>query len=320
MQQLSLFPPLVQFDHGRIQGPLPEDAPVIVSNGVGVNSMAMLVLLRRLRIRPDAFVTALVGRGRFGNEHRRFYDYLPILDKWLAAAGFPAPAFVWYEMRRQAKHFAYRSLAGNCLANRTLPSISFRRNHSCSLKFKGAEIDRWVTEQYGYRACYRLVGYDAGEKRRGARFCGQTESKGAQARDLFVHPLQLLGLDRQACVELIQEAGLPLPGKSSCVFCASMQPEEIEELEPQELWLIVILEAHAQINLKKINGLWGHQERMTDYILRRRLLPPELLRATWVKWSARERPPELRHNPKAVADEVLFTEVARLTTLSHLDL
>jgi hypothetical protein len=74
VQQLSLFPPLVQFDHGRIQGPLPEDAPVAVSNGVGVNSMAMLLLLHRLGITPDAIVTALVGRGRFGNEHRRFYN------------------------------------------------------------------------------------------------------------------------------------------------------------------------------------------------------------------------------------------------------
>jgi hypothetical protein len=93
MQQLSLFPPLVQLNHGRIQGPLPEDAPVIVSNGVGVNSMAMLVLLPQLGITPDAVVTALVGRGRFGNEPRRFYDYLPNLDAWLTAAGFPAPAF-----------------------------------------------------------------------------------------------------------------------------------------------------------------------------------------------------------------------------------
>jgi hypothetical protein len=152
------------------------------------------------------------------------------------------------------------------------------------------------------------------------RFCEQTNSTGPRSSDLFVHPLQLLGLDRQACVELIQAAGLPMAGKSSCVFCASMQPEEIEELEPEELWLIVILEAHAQINLKKISGLWGHQGRMTDYILKRRLLPPDLVRYVWTKWSARERPPELRHDPEAVADEVLFAEVERWAALSHPDL
>jgi hypothetical protein len=319
MSQLPLLP-AARLADGRISGPLPPNAPIIVSNGVGVNSIAMLVLLHRLGITPDAVVTALVGRGWFGNEHRRFYDYLPTLEAWLAKAGFPAPTFVWYEMRRQAKYFAYRSLAGNCLANRTLPSISFRRNHSCSLKFKGAEIDRWVTAQYGDQACYRLVGYDAGETGRANRFSEKTDPKRPRGQDVFLHPLQLLGLDRPACAELIAAAGLPAPGKSSCVFCASMRPSEVGDLHPEELWLIVILEAHAQINLKKINGLWGHQERMTDYTLRHRLLPPHLVRAAWVKWSARERPPELRDNPEVNADEVLFTEVRRLTALSHPEL
>jgi hypothetical protein len=55
-------------------------------------------------------------------------------------------------------------------------------------------------------------------------------------------------------------------------------------------------------------------------ILKRRLLPPELVRAVWVKWSARERPPELRDNPEANADEVLFAEVGRLAAVSHPDL
>jgi hypothetical protein len=95
-------------------------------------------------------VTALVGRGWFGNEHRRFYDSSPILEQWLAQVDyFPAITYVWYEMKRPAKHFPYWSLAGNCLSNRILPSISFRHIHSCSLKYKGQEIDRWVKARYG---------------------------------------------------------------------------------------------------------------------------------------------------------------------------
>ncbi|MCA9922856.1 MAG: hypothetical protein KC421_10810, partial [Anaerolineales bacterium] len=77
----------------------------------------------------------------------------------------------------------------------------------------------------------------------------------------------------------------------------------------------VILEAHAQVNLKKIRGLWGHGERMTEYILRRGLLPETLVEAVWAKWSAPERPSELRDNPEAVADVVLFNEVHQLATL-----
>ncbi|MFQ5401719.1 MAG: hypothetical protein ACE5E7_19235 [Anaerolineae bacterium] len=314
-RQLSLFPPDITLQNGRIRGPLSEDAPVIVSNGVGVDSVALLIELRRRNIVPDAIVTALVGREWFGNEHRRFYNYLPILEQWLDGVGFPPITYVWYEMKRQAKYFEYWSLAGNCLANRTLPSISFRRHHSCSLKYKGAEIDRWVTAQYGERPCYRLVCYDLAEGYRAARFSTKTRGDGPRSHDVYVYPLQLLGLDRTGCEAVITAAGLPSPGLSSCVFCAAMHPEEIDALHPEELWLIVILEAHAHVNLKKIRGLWGHGEQMTEYIIRRGLLPAELVADVWAKWSAPERPSELRDNPGAVADMVLFAEVRRLAGL-----
>ncbi len=315
MRQLRLFPPEIELENGRLRGPLSPDAPIIVSNGVGVDSVALLIELRRRDIRPDAIVTALVGRDGYGNEHGRFYDYLPILEAWLAEAGFPPITYVWYEMQRPAKHFAYRSLAGNCLANRTLPSISFRRNHSCSLKYKGAEIDRWVTRHYGENPCYRLVGYDLSEAHRVARFSTKTKAGGPRARDVFVYPLRLWGLDRAGCEQVIAAAGLPSPGLSACVFCAAMHPEELDELHPEELWLIVILEAHAQINLKQIRGLWGHGERMTEYIVRRGLLPAALVAVVWDKWVAAERPSELRDNPQAAAEEVLFAEISRLAAL-----
>ncbi len=313
MRQLPLFPPMMTFTDGRICGPLPADAPIVVSNGIGIDSVAMLIELRRLSIRPDAIITALVGRDEYGNEHRRFYQYLPVLEQWLAEVGFPPITYVWYEMKRQAKHFPYSSLAGNCLANRTLPSISFRRHHSCSLKFKGERIDRWVTAQYGDRPCYRLVGYDLDEEHRAARFSAQAPGTGPRSQDVYVHPLQLLGLSRADCEQIIADAGLPSPGLSSCVFCASMRPDEVDELHPEELWLIVILEAHAQVNLHTIRGLWGHGERMTEYIIRRGLLPQPLVDETWQKWSAPERPAEMFEGNRA--DEVLFAEVRRLTAL-----
>lgn len=294
--------------NGRIDGPLSKDAPIIVSNGVGVDSVAMLIELRRLNIVPDAIVTSLVGREWFGNEHQRFYEYLPILRKWLRENKFPEPTYVWYEMVKKAKHFTYLSLAGNCIANRTLPSISFRRNKSCSLKYKGARIDAWVSQQYGDTPCYRLVGYDLSELYRAARF--KISKTGTRANDVFVHPLQLLGLRRDGCEQVIQNAGLPSPGKSSCVFCASMKPYEVDVLNAEELWLIVIIEANAQPNLKKIRGLWG-KERITDYILDKELLPQNLVAEVWNKWSAKVRPSEFRDS-LAIADEILFQEIQKL--------
>ena len=312
MRQLPLFHPTITLTDGRLHGPLPAGSPVIVSNGVGVDSVAMLIELRRLNIIPDAVITALVGQDAYGNEHGRFYDYLPVLENWLVAAGFPPPTYVQYEMKRAPRYFLYHSLAGNCLANRTLPSISFRRNHSCSLKYKGAEIDRWVTDRYGDTPCYRLIGYDIGEGYRAARFAAKPARVGPRRHDYFLYPLQLWGLTRPDCAAIIAAAGLPPPGLSACFFCAATQPFELDELSPAELWVIVILEAHAQIKLQTIRGLWGHGERMTEYIVRQGLLPAALVAEVWAKWSAEERPPELRDNPAANADAVLFSEAAAL--------
>ena len=38
------------------------------------------------------------------------------------------------------------------------------------------------------------------------------------------------GWDRNRCIQEIRDAGLPLPGKSSCFFCPSMKRREIRTL------------------------------------------------------------------------------------------
>lgn len=284
---------------------------MIVSNGVGVDSMAMLIELARLNVRPDAVVTAMVGRNEWGNENRLFYAYFPLMERWLQRADFPAATRVWYELKRKAKHRHYESLAGNCLSNRMLPSISYRRNKSCSLKWKGQAIDQWVTEQYGDQPCYRAIGFDCFEGHRtAARFAAKKEETGPRSRDVFFYPLQYLGVSRHECVQIIQQAGMPVPAKSSCIFCASMHPEELDLLFPDELWRIVILEANAQPKLHSVQGFWT-RHRMTDYIISRGLLPARLVHETWAKWSADTWPEEMRL-PDAVADRVLFEESYRL--------
>lgn len=298
-----------ELTRGGIVGPLAQGAPIIVSCGMGVDSVAMLVELRRLNIRPDAIITAMVGKPPYGNEHGRFYRYLPILSSWLAENDFPPITEVRYTLTRKAKHFHYVSLAGNCLSNRTLPSISFRRNHSCSVKYKGKKIDQWVRMTYGDRPCYRLVGYDCTEGHRNQRFARTNGRQTARPDDYYIYPLQYLGHDRERCHQIIASAGMPDPGKSSCFFCASMKPDELDSLSPVELWIIVIIEAHASPRLTAIRGLWGHQGSMTDYIKVKRLLPPDLIDEVWAKWSAEERPPELSGD--SVADHVLFEEAKK---------
>lgn len=91
-----------------------------------------------------------------------------------------------------------------------------------------------------------------------------------------------------------------------------MKAHELHQLPPVSLWMIVIIEAHASVKLTTINGLWGHNESMTSYIVNERLLPSDTVAEVWQKWSAIDRPSELADNPDAVADEVLFSEARRL--------
>jgi len=317
--RIKQVPPAVQIKDRRIWGPLQDDAPVIVSFGVGVDSWAMLIEMYRRGLNPDVIAVALVGKNEYGNEHRRFYAYLFLANHWLIRHGFPPITFVSHELKKKAKHYHYLSLAGACISNRTLPSIAFHENHSCSLRSKGQQLDALVTKLYGHTPCYRVLGYDCNEGKRVARFATtQTDLSPENARynDVYVHPLQLWGIDRKACHAIIASEGLPDPGKSSCIFCPSMRPHELDDLFIDELWRVVIIEANAQPKLRGANGMQGikglwTRKRMTDYIVARGLLPADLVGEVWAKWSSPQRPPEF-DDPTAVADEILFKESYKL--------
>ena len=66
------------------------------------------------------------------------------------------------------------------------------------------------------------------------------------------------GWNRAACMQAIENAGLPQPGKSSCFFCPSMRAEEIIRLRdhhPDLFRRAIALEDNARPNLKTVQGL-----------------------------------------------------------------
>ena len=72
------------------------------------------------------------------------------------------------------------------------------------------------------------------------------------------YPLMERGWARDRCIQAIREAGLPLPGKSSCFFCPSMRAEEIIYLRdhhPDLFRRAIALEDNARPNLKTVQGL-----------------------------------------------------------------
>lgn len=301
--QLGLFEEMARLVQGGIDGPLPINAPIVLSYGLGVDSTAVLVLLHKLGICPDAILFADVG-----NEKPKTYAYLDIMGQWLTQVGFPAIDVVQYRVQR-VKFNPYRTLAGNCLANRTLPSIAFFR-HGCSLKWKGAELDKRTAALFGEQGAYRLIGYDASpaDLRRFGRATKHGRGSKARPQDYFLYPLVQWGWRRTDCALAIRGAGLPVPPKSSCTFCSAMKPDEVRELEPRHLVEIVIIEANASPNLTSMKGLW-HQQTMTGFIRNEGLLPADMVAAIWQRWSQAERvlPPDRETD----ADVFLQEEVDR---------
>ena len=82
------------------------------------------------------------------------------------------------------------------------------------------------------------------------------------------YPLMEWGWDRNRCIQEIQNAGLPLPGKSSCFFCPSMKRREIRTLYhryPDLLARALAIEDRARPNLLTVRGL-GRNYAWRDFI------------------------------------------------------
>jgi hypothetical protein len=226
--------------------------PLVQSNGLGVDSIAVLAGWYRRGIRPDLIVFSNPG-----SEHPETYEYRPVIDAWLAKVGFPAITEVRYVVQRP-RNGAYATIEENCLVNQTLPSLAFGRK-ACSLKWKGEIIDRHVRQVYadhiarGGKAL-RAIGYDAGpcDSKRGTR-----ESNGPWR---WIYPLREWGWDRERCMAEIAAVGLPVPHKSACFFCPSTKPAELIQLakrHPDLARRAVEMEDRARHRLRKIEGLWG---------------------------------------------------------------
>jgi hypothetical protein len=227
--------------------------PVVVSYGLGVDSTAMLVGMVDRGWRPDLILFANVG-----DEWPATYMYIPIIREYLRQNSFPDITVVRYVPKR-FKHGKYHTLEGNCLVNKTLPSLAFGRK-SCSLKWKAAPMDKFVDTYEPFQEhvrgggkIERLIGYDDGPK---------DAKRGATRPDpkyIYRYPLREWGWDRDRCKQEIRGVGLPVPVKSACFYCPSMQKHELIHLavkHPDLALRAVQMEDTARPNLIAIEGLW----------------------------------------------------------------
>jgi hypothetical protein len=192
-----------------------------VSNGMGVDSWAMLVGLKQRGIIPDYILNANPGA-----EYPWTYTNLDIYNDWLESWGAPRVVIVKYEPTRAT----YNTLEEKCLTNETLPSLAFGRK-SCSIVFKKEPQEKWMRQQAAVQAIWSIgekvecaIGYDAGPK----------DSRRSKIPDddyyTYRYFLREWGWDREECMRQIAAEGIPMPRKTACWFCPANKQAEVMEL------------------------------------------------------------------------------------------
>ena len=208
---------------------------LVVSYGGGVNSVAVLVYLAKKRIVPKAIVMADPG-----SERKSTVDFRDnVLPAWLKKQGFPSVTVISRVSESEYRERISRveTLEEECFRSKTLPSVAYGWK-KCSLKHK-ADPQRWWIERQPWafdawdsgEKLIKVMGYDYDEPRRIRRsFNDELEN----SRFEPWYPLFDSEIDRDECISMIEESGLPVPTKSSCTFCPNNTLQEWRDLEKTE--------------------------------------------------------------------------------------
>ena len=237
----------------------------VVSFGGGTNSAAMIIGMYLREIPIDLILFADTG-----GERRHTYDFIEKFDAWLTARGLPEVTFVQYHTKDGER----LTLEQECLKSGTLPSIAYGFK-KCSLKHKIGTQEKFCNHDERCKAIWKAggkvdkyIGYDAGETRR-IQHAAPVDEANPKYKNHY--PLYSWGWTREECVRVIERAGLPKPGKSSCFFCPSMKKAEIIDLYENERDLFdraLAIERGAAATLTSVKGLgrkWSWESLIGAY-------------------------------------------------------
>ncbi len=214
-----------------------------ISYGGGVQSTALIVLAVQGIIKADVAVMSNVGDD---SELPQTMAYVrDIIQPWATAQGFPV--HVADPIRHGKKTTLFQEIT-NEGSNRTLIPVFGEKGNplgrACTADFKVRVINRWLRENGASKKnrATVLLGISTDEIERAGR--GKEETISVRE-----YPLLLLGHDRTACSQIIRDAGLPVPPKSSCFFCPFHSETTWRELrrdEPELFEKAQQLEDHLQ--------------------------------------------------------------------------
>jgi len=195
----------------------------VVSHGGGVQTTAMLVLAATGRIDYQTFIFANVGDD---SEHPATLRYL----REIAVPYAQAHGITIHELQKvnvRGQFVGVETLYGRLTreGSRSLP-IPVRMDNgapgtrNCTSHFKIKVIGKWLKE-HGASAdnpATVAVGISVDELHR-------ANNRKVEPYENVVYPLLDMRLRRTDCMDVIRDAGLPVPGKSACYFCPFHRPD-----------------------------------------------------------------------------------------------
>jgi len=163
----------------------------VLSLGAGVNSTALLVLKAQGKVDFDLAIFADTG-----GEQPETYQYIETVIK---------PFCQKHSIDLRFTQKEGKSLYDSYMDKKIIPTTIWR---SCSDHFKIRAIRNYLRHNFPNENIVTLIGYCKGEEDRSKRNdCGS------------ISPLIEMGIDREGCMKIIEDVGLPIPIKSGCYFC-----------------------------------------------------------------------------------------------------
>ncbi|WP_298842228.1 hypothetical protein [uncultured Salinicola sp.] len=228
--------------------------PVAVAWGAGVDSTAMIIEMHRRGEPIDIVLHALTKW-----ENALTDRYVEYFTQWMDQQGIPNARVQNYPKRIKPGVPMFDGLYEKCLAYSVLPGVALGY-HTCAAWAKLTPQKNWYrsweTGQQAIREGTRIiqcVGFDAGP-RDSVRYADREGYDDPMFE--MRYPLREWKMDREACEQVIRNAGLDVPPKSSCTGCIATQPFELESFPTSEHARLVLLEARAAPRLRNCDGLW----------------------------------------------------------------
>lgn len=236
----------------------------VFSCGGGVQSTACLVLAAQNVIPYRTFVFANVGDQ---SEDPRTLRYIAdVLKPYAAQHGIE-----WIDLQRRRRDGTpvdlyqelHRPIRSIDIPVRMANGAPGRRN--CTTTFKIKPIAKWIRKHAP--GCTLGKGISTDEPHRATP---SREDDGY----VSAYPLIELGISRSDCLQIVQQAGLPQPPKSSCWFCPYKTTDQwttMRQERPALFAKVVVLEQH--LNRKRqalekdtiyISGIGARRQQPID--------------------------------------------------------